>query len=76
VLATHADRHHRACVEYLTVATFAHSDAAGVNGFRLRDYVSASELTPGTYRIRAIPGSAGGGGPAVYVSFRVTRRRG
>ena len=62
--------------KYLTVATFAHSDAAGVNAFRLRDYVRSSQLTPGTYRIRAIPGSSGGGGPAVYVSFRVTRRRG
>ena len=51
---------------------FPHVDVAGVNRFRISDYVSKLKLKPGAYRLRAIPRNARGAGPTVYAAFRIS----
>jgi len=71
VLVTPHDRHNRSCTGYITVATFWHSDTAGINRFRLRDYISAKRLPAGLYRLRAVPENSAGTGPTAYATFRI-----
>ena len=54
------------------VGSFAHASAAGKNSFHFAGRVAGHALTPGRYRLRAVPTDANGhSGPAAAASFRV-----
>ena len=68
------NRDRRSCIRYVTVATFSHSDTAGVNHFAITVFVRPQELAGGVYRLRGVPGNRFGAGPPVYLAFRVGER--
>lgn len=50
----------------VAVRTFKHRDRAGLNRLRLRRH----GLTPGPYRLRAVPGAHGETGAPAFTGFR------
>lgn len=68
----HTTKHAR-CTLYVNVGSFTHTDTTGANRFRFTGRISGRKLTPGQYRLRAIPRNTAGTGPTVYKSFRVTK---
>ena len=68
------NRHHRACVRWVTVGvSFNHRDIRGVQRFRLPHGVIAHRPA-GRYRLVATPHGNGLTGRSVTVSFRLLRR--
>jgi hypothetical protein len=62
VARTRADRRHRRCVYYVTVARFTHTDQAGRNKLMLHDYVDLAHLAPARYRVSIEPANDPGAG--------------
>jgi hypothetical protein len=50
----HTAKHAR-CTFYDNVGSFTHTDTAGANRFRFTGRISGRKLTPGKYRLQAVP---------------------
>jgi hypothetical protein len=61
------------CTRYLSVGTFTHVDRAGANSFHFTGRVRRRKLSPGSYRLQAVPRANGRNGKAVTVSFRIVK---
>jgi hypothetical protein len=56
---------------YSKVGSFKHEDTKGANSFHFSGRVGGKKLSPGRYRLRAVPRNAAGKGPAARKKFRV-----
>ena len=63
----------RACVRWVGLGTFGTTSPAGSNAFRLTGRVAGKTLTPGSYRLSAVPRAGGRTGAAVLAGFRIIR---
>jgi hypothetical protein len=62
------------CTRYVPVGGFSRVDSAGANSFRFTGRIKRRSLSPGTYRLKAVPkNSAGVTGRAATTAFRIVR---
>jgi virginiamycin B lyase len=61
------------CTRYIAKGGFSHTDAIGANSFRFSGRARGHKLTPGRYRLRAVPRNAAGAGGPAYRKFRIKR---
>ncbi len=73
VALTKRNRGHTRCTRSAGLGRSTHGDVAGGSRFRFTGRVAGHKLTPGSYRLRAIPRNAAGAGPAVFTDFTVAR---
>jgi hypothetical protein len=55
----------------VAVGKFKHADTVGANRFRFTGRVHHQKLSPGSYRLRAVPRNSGGPGAPANASFSV-----
>jgi subtilisin family serine protease len=67
----HAHGKPKRCVRWLATARFKHFDNAGRNSFRFSGHVARLALTPGHYRLLAMPTFAGRAGVEALAGFRI-----
>jgi hypothetical protein len=63
----------RPCTRYVELGSFVNQDRPGRNGFRFSGRIGGRELTPGVYRLQAVPTFAGRSGVARAVTFGIVR---
>ncbi len=66
-------QHGRRCTRYVAVGKFTHRDRAGANSFHFTGRVRGHKLSPGSYRLRAVPRFARRNGRTITASFRIVR---
>jgi hypothetical protein len=67
-------KHAKRCTRYVSVGSFTHTDSAGRNSFHFTGRIGGRKLTPGTYKLQALPRAANGNtGLPTIITFRVTR---
>jgi hypothetical protein len=68
--STHAHRA-KSCVRYVRVGGFWRLDGAGLNRFHFSGRLGRSRLSPGRYRLQAVPVFGGVRGPGATANFRI-----
>ncbi len=68
-----ANASHAACMLEVAIGRFTHHDVAGANHVTFRGVLHGHALAPGTYLLRAVPGSAGGAGKPATRSITIVK---
>lgn len=67
------NRHAKRCTRWVKVGHFTRQDRAGANRFHFSGRIGGHKLSPGKYRLHAVPRDAAGTGAAANAGFRVKR---